>query len=242
MVSRTMPGPLALVGSGEFLPAMAEVDADLLEGRPRRVAVIPTAAGPEGDASVDRWFGLAEGHYAGLDAEVVRVDVRARSQALDPAVADHLDGVGLVYLSGGNPAFLADTLRDTPLAHAIEQVWRAGAAVAGCSAGAMAMGTTTLSLRGKAVSGLGIAGPVATIPHFDRFGFANRIAGAMLHRATRDGATVVGIDEDTATVWDPTGDTWTVDGAAKAWLVTATGGRQEGFGHGQRIPLPTPPR
>ena len=34
----------ALVGSGEFMPVMAPVDALLLEGRVRRVAVIPTAA------------------------------------------------------------------------------------------------------------------------------------------------------------------------------------------------------
>ena len=30
-----MTGPLALVGSGEYLPAMAEVEGSLLAGRPR---------------------------------------------------------------------------------------------------------------------------------------------------------------------------------------------------------------
>ena len=39
------PGPVALAGSGEFLPVMEPVDAALLEGRPRR-AVVRTLALP----------------------------------------------------------------------------------------------------------------------------------------------------------------------------------------------------
>ncbi len=42
------PGPIALVGSGEFLPAMEAVDAALLAGRPARAVFLPTAAAPEG--------------------------------------------------------------------------------------------------------------------------------------------------------------------------------------------------
>ena len=44
---RAMPGPVALVGAGEFLPAMADFDAGLLAatGRARpRVAILPTAS------------------------------------------------------------------------------------------------------------------------------------------------------------------------------------------------------
>lgn len=42
------PGPIALVGSGEFLPQMVEVDRWLLNGRLPRAAFLPTAAGEEG--------------------------------------------------------------------------------------------------------------------------------------------------------------------------------------------------
>src|SRR5207237_49542 len=45
-------GPIALVGSGEFLPAMEAVDAALLAGRPARAVFLPTAAGAEGRARV----------------------------------------------------------------------------------------------------------------------------------------------------------------------------------------------
>ena len=42
------PGPLALVGSGEYLAVMAGVEDALIEGRPPRYVQIPTAAAPEG--------------------------------------------------------------------------------------------------------------------------------------------------------------------------------------------------
>ena len=59
----TTPGPIALVGSGEFLPQMEEVDRYLLAGRPPRAAFLPTAAGQEGPASVSRWLALGREHY-----------------------------------------------------------------------------------------------------------------------------------------------------------------------------------
>jgi hypothetical protein len=33
---------------------------------------------------------------------------------------------------------------------------------------------------------------------------------------------------------------WTVRGAAKAWILTTTGARDDGWGDGQQIPLPRP--
>ena len=55
-----MNGQIALLGSGEYLPVMDDVDRYLLEncgadGRKPRVVCLPTAAGREGDASVTRW-------------------------------------------------------------------------------------------------------------------------------------------------------------------------------------------
>ena len=55
------PGPIALVGSGEFLPVMAEVDAGLLasSGRSRpRVAILPTASWPDGETVFRRWAAM----------------------------------------------------------------------------------------------------------------------------------------------------------------------------------------
>lgn len=64
-----MNGLIALLGSGEYLSVMDDVDAYLLancgaNGRKPRVVCLPTAAGREGDASVTRWSRMG-GVYAG---------------------------------------------------------------------------------------------------------------------------------------------------------------------------------
>lgn len=236
-----LPGPLALVGSGEFLPAMAQTDAAMLEGREPVVAVLPTAAAPEGEASTRRWFDLAHRHYDGLGARVVEVDVRVRADAEDPATAALLDGVGMVYLSGGNPAHLVDVLAGTPVADAIASAWRAGAALAGCSAGAMALGSTTFSLRGPTLEGLGLADGIGVIPHFDRLGFAQRFVGAVAARRGRPDV-VVGVDEDTAVVWQPARRRWEVSGRQQVWVLDGgvDGGARRAHGPGDEVPLPPP--
>ncbi|HEY8730078.1 MAG TPA: Type 1 glutamine amidotransferase-like domain-containing protein, partial [Acidothermaceae bacterium] len=131
--------PIALVGSGEYLPVMREVEAALIAGRPPRYVQLATAAAPEGQKSLDRWHRLGKAQADRLGVEQVVVDVRTRADADDPALATAVAGAGLVYLSGGNPAYLADTLRDTAVLRAIVAAHLGGAALAGCSAGAMAL-------------------------------------------------------------------------------------------------------
>jgi cyanophycinase-like exopeptidase len=130
---------VALVGSGEFLPVMEPVDRALLQGRPPRAAFLPTAAALEGDARVAYWLDLGRRHYEQLGVEPVPVPVRDRQDAEDPAMAALVHDVGLVYLSGGDPHLLSSTLRGTAVWSAILEAWQGGAALAGCSAGAMAL-------------------------------------------------------------------------------------------------------
>ena len=40
--------------------------------------------------------------------------LRERKDAFEEAVLAQLEAASLIYFSGGNPAYLADTLRDTP--------------------------------------------------------------------------------------------------------------------------------
>ena len=220
----TTAGSIALVGSGEFLPQMVEVDRLLLTGRPTRAAFLPTAAGEEGPASFGRWLSLGTAHYRTMDVEAVPVPVANRDDANNPDLAALISGVGLIYLSGGNPGYLARTLQGTLVWQAIVDSWAAGASLAGCSAGAMAITAEAPRVRGSAMSsepGLALVGHLAVIPHFDRMA---QWGPKFMERATapqRPGITVVGIDEDTALVGGPR--QWTVMGRQHVTVFTADG-------------------
>jgi cyanophycinase-like exopeptidase len=232
-----MTGPLALVGSGEYLPVMAELERFLIAGRPPRYVQIPTAAAHEGPASLDRWVELGREQAERLGVEAVPVLVRNRSEADDLAMASLIAGAGLVYLSGGSPTLLARTLRGTAVAGAIEAAWRAGTALAGCSAGAMALTDWVPSLRRPGTEpqeGLGLVPQLRVIPHFDRFErWMPDLVGRYLARAP-EGTEVVGIDEDTALVWDD--GRWTVHGQRQVWLLRTAG--RSPFGPGSVLDLP----
>ncbi len=104
------PGPIALVGSGEYLPVMLEVERHLIDGRPPRYVQIPTAAAPEGPAVLAKWTRLGAEQAERLGVEAVALVVHDRAEADDPAIAEQVRGAGLVYMSGGNPAHLAGIL------------------------------------------------------------------------------------------------------------------------------------
>ena len=223
------PGPLALVGSGEYLPSMTQMERDLLADRPPRYVQLATAAAPEGEDSLRRWWALGARQAERLGVEQVVIDVRDRTDADSAELAAKVSGAGLIYLSGGNPRHLADTLRDTAVWAAVVASWRAGAALAGCSAGAMAMSGWVPNLRhprAEPGTGLGLLPHLGVIPHFDKMGrwMPDSVATAVLRPV--QGLTLLGIDEQTALVGGP--HSWTVHGIAAVWEI----------GHGKRQPHP----
>lgn len=231
------PGPLALVGSGEYLPEMAEIEAALLAGRPPRYVQLATAAVPDGPEVVGRWHRLGAAQAVRLGVEAVPLAVATRADAEDPAIVAAVAGAGLIYLSGGKPAYLAQTLRDTPLWAAIVAAWRAGAALAGCSAGAMAMATHVPSLRSgeeAGTPGLGLLPHLQVVPHFDAFfGHHPERLGHLVARCG-EGVVLIGVDEMTALVGGP--DVWTVRGRASVWLVDADSRREVPAGSTLTVP------
>jgi cyanophycinase-like exopeptidase len=230
------PGPIALVGSGEFLPQMVAVDRALLQGRAARAAFLPTAAGQEGEASVRRWLDLGTRHYEGMGVTPVPVPVLQRADAEDPDLVARVTEVGLVYLSGGNPGYLADTLRDSSMWHAIEAAWMGGAALAGCSAGAMALTASAPDVRSGRMApkaGLALLAHLAVLPHFDRMHQWDPTATDRTVDA-HPGLAVVGIDEDTALVGGP--HTWTVMG--RGTVTVFVDGDRTVHGAGATVTLP----
>jgi cyanophycinase len=218
-------GPLALVGAGEYLEAMAPVEAALLEGRPPRYVQLATAAVPDGPEVVARWHRLGREQAERLGVDAVVLGVASRADADDPVLASQVAGAGLVYLSGGHPGFLADTLRDSAVWAAIVEAWRGGAALAGCSAGAMALCASVPSLRHPrgegGTAGLGLLPHLQVVPHFDTF--ARRVPDLLTRFLvpTTASVTVLGVDEDTAVVGGP--EDWTVQGRGSAWVLTREG-------------------
>ena len=194
-----MSGKIALVGSGEYLPGMGELEAWLLEDRPRTYIQIATAAAPEGERSIARWHELGKEAAQRLDAQQVVIDIRNRADADDPKIAQAIAGAGLIYLSGGNPNFLAQTLRETLAWKSILEQWRSGASIAGCSAGAMALCGYVPNFRHPkqgGESGLGLVFNARVIPHFDRY--SRFIPDFALKPLLTDGQQIIGIDENTA--------------------------------------------
>ena len=214
-------GRVALVGSGEFLPVMEDVDRALLDGRPQRVVFLPTAAAPEGEARIEYWVQLGIEHYARMGVEAEPLLVLDRDDADRSDLAARVAGAGLVYLSGGNPAYLVDTLRDTDVWRAIRAEWESGAALAGCSAGAIALSAVVrerFAADAPLRPALGVVRTLAVLPHFDRLRrFRPELVGARSH-SLPDGVTAVGVDEDTAIVGPSTGP-WTVMGRQRAWVL-----------------------
>jgi cyanophycinase len=231
--------PVALVGSGEYLPVMTEIERDLIAGRSPRYVQLATAAAPEGDESLARWQRLGREQAERLGVEQVVVDVRTREDAESRRWVQEIKGAGLIYLSGGNPAFLAETLRGTAVWRAIVAAHEAGAALAGCSAGAMALSEWAPRMRDLVhphqPTGLGLVQQVRVIPHFDKMlgWMPDVLRNAFLHKP--DTTTLIGIDEDTALVSVGDGE-WEVRGRQSVWVL-GPGARVE-HPAGSRLSLP----
>ncbi len=215
-----MPGPVALVGAGEFLPSMVGFDRGLLAAtgmaRPR-VAILPTASWPDGEEAFRRWAAMGEEHFAAIGAEVEVVLVRDRASAMDPANAQAVGEADVVYLSGGRPRHLLETLAGTPVWAAALAAHARGAVLAGCSAGAMVLAARQAEPRVRALpwplrwcAGLGLVSGVAIFPHYDRI--PEPYAALMALQAPR-GCAILGIDEGTALVGRD--GAWQIHGQAR---------------------------
>jgi len=203
------PGPLALVGGGEWT-AGATFDAALLERAGGDVVVLPTAAAYENPRraveAAERWF-------ASLGGRVRPCMALTRADAQDEALVDVVRGASFVYLSGGSPLHLRSVLKGSPLLHALLEAWHGGAVVAGSSAGAMVLTDPMVDPRGGALTvGLGLVRDVAVVPHYSGAPDAQLRRTLGLAHAS---CAVVALGERTALVREGDG-VWRVEGAGPA--------------------------
>jgi cyanophycinase-like exopeptidase len=232
-----MSGTIALVGSGEWLPVMLDLEKELLNNQNPVYVQLSTAAGQESPARLEHWKNLAQNQAKSLSVESRWLPVFDQESANNPELAEKIKGAGLIYLSGGDPTYLAETLRDSLVWKAIVNEWENGTSLAGCSAGAMALTTWVPKMRIKIgknnedVKGLGLLPNIRVIPHFDRMlGWIPDIITRYLID-TPPGVTLVGIDEKTALVGGI--NSWTVKGEQSVWVLTHDG--REEFKSGQTL-------
>ncbi len=161
-----MAGRLALVGGDEFRDGCERMDEAILSATGKRtpvVLVVPTAAAFE---RPERAAQNGVRHFTALGANAHPFMVLDREDAMDAALAAETDSADVVYLSGGNPAHLLETLAGSTLLGSIEAALERGAILAGSSAGAMVMGSWMRFREWRRA--LGIAEGIATLPHHER--------------------------------------------------------------------------
>lgn len=240
-----MPGPVALVGAGEFPASLAELDRGLLEatGRPRPRVVVLLAGGPaDGEAVLRGRAETAIRHFAPLGAEVEPVLVRTLGDAHDGAALQAVGEADLVDVSGGHAGQLAAILRESPLGWALAAAHGHGAVIVARAAGAMAIASRTPDLRvlpkvrlplpfpARWCHGAGIVGGVAVLPRYDAW--PEPIAACVALQVPR-GSVLLGIDEATAVVGR--NGAWQVHGRGR---VTVWRGRhRERFRRGEAFRL-----
>ena len=189
---------ITLAGSGEYLPAMEPVDRYLIGrlSRPPRVVCLPTAAGREGSERIAYWARLGVEHFTRLEARVESLPVIDKESANDALLADAIAAANFVYLSGGKPDYLYNTLEGSLAWEAILAVLADGGILAGCSAGAMILGEKFYGFPGWK-PGFNFLPGVTVIPHFDEI---PQSIVKPLHLLTRNYLTMLGIEGKTVLV------------------------------------------
>jgi cyanophycinase-like exopeptidase len=222
-----MNGSLALVGSGEYLPAMASFEKSLLNdgiknGKRPIYIQIPTAAGKETPDRLEYWKQLGKAQADRLDVDSIFLPIFTREDASNPEYVTLMRDSALMYMSGGDPHYLAETLMDTLLWEAIQENWSTGASLAGCSAGAMVLSSHIPNfrlLKKSPTSGLNLLPEIRVIPHFNKFfkWIPESAAKVLLH--VPDDSILIGVDELTAIVRRGGDDHWLVVGEAKVHVL-----------------------
>jgi cyanophycinase len=178
----------------------------LAGGADATIVVISTASslGPEAGERYRQVF-------TELGAARVRpLHVVTRPHANDDDVARALHDATGVFLTGGNQLRLSSTIGGTRLAEAMVTRFRAGAVMAGTSAGASAMsshmiafgasGATPKQRMAQIAAGLGLLPGVIIDQHFQQ---RNRLGRLLSLIAQNPSLLGLGVDEDTAGVVGP---------------------------------------
>ncbi|MEO7000539.1 MAG: Type 1 glutamine amidotransferase-like domain-containing protein [Ktedonobacterales bacterium] len=221
-------GILALVGGDEFRAHCEPMDHALLAmaaRQPARVVIVPTAAAQQGPHQAAQ-NGVR--YFTALGAQTTAAMILSPQDANNPALANALADADLIYLTGGDPAYLLRCLRDSRCWQAMQARYAAGAMLAGSSAGAMALGAAMRYGRSGGAGwtlALALAPRIAVLPHHDGPPRTDSpaLAASLAASLHRTDVALVGIAVATACVSDDGGERWQVLGVGAVTLYTAQG-------------------
>jgi len=261
---QTIPGPVALFGSGEIAPAGRRVHEMLFQrlDPPIRVAILETPAGfqPNSAWVAGRLAEFVEQSLQNFHPQVTVVPARRRDGSYstdDPDLAAPLLTADYVFAGPGSPTYAVRHLADTWAWHVMLARQRRGANLALASAFAIATGAHALPVYEiyKAgedphwVPGLDLFRPygleLAVVTHWDnQEGGANLDTSRAFMGAERmrrleamlpPSTTLLGIDEHTAVVLDFAQGTAQVVGLGG--VTVRRGGEERVFPDGTTFPL-----
>jgi cyanophycinase len=222
-----MSGTILLAGGSEFGGRMAHADQRAIQlagGPDAPIAILPTAAAPDHNEqragqNGARWF-------AHLGARRVSVlPLVDRASAGDPAICDAIRAARFIYLLGGFPGYLGQTLAGSASAAALFEAYQSGAVIGGSSAGAMVLCERYYNPESARLApGLNFIPGACVIPHHNSFGksWSSRLVALL------PGDALIGIDEETGTLYNAGEGRWTVYGRGAVTLYKA--------GHFHRYP------
>ena len=205
-------GYILLAGGAEFGGAMAIADRRAIElagGANARLSIIPAAAAPDknheraGQNGVD-WFKKLGAVNVGA------LPLIDRHSADDETVVKALLQSRLIYMLGGFPRHLEQSLTGSKSWQAMLKAHQSGAVIAGSSAGAMILCDHYYDPYEKKIChGLGLIPNACILPHHNTFDrnwsrkLAQRLGGVIL----------IGIDEKTGMIDDGPKGQWQAYGA-----------------------------
>lgn len=203
-----MSGLILLMGGNEFRPECEPMDRSVLAriGTNPRVVILPTAAAHE-NPGLAAENGLR--HFIRLGARAEAAMVVNSATARDEKWLALIRNADMIYLAGGDPVYLLETLRNSAAWEAAQEVWKSGRTLAGSSAGAMVLGGQTWAPGKGWHEGLGLLPGFAILPHHTRL--ANVWNAERMRSSLPEGVTLIGIDEATALLGPP----WEVNGTGK---------------------------
>jgi len=200
-------GPLIAIGGAEDKlgdRAILRLVVERAGGKKAKIAIFPTASSIPNEMAP-----LYEKIFRSFGAEAETVWVDQRSDGEDPKKLAQVKDATAIFFTGGAQGRIVTLIGGTPMAQAVRRAHRAGAVVAGTSAGAsvvcdhmIAQGRKAYAPRRRNITmapGLGLTKRLVVDQHFAQRHRIGRLFAAVALNPFLIG---VGIDEGTAIVLD----------------------------------------